>query len=672
MTHIRLSFLALMVLLVSARAQAAPVMGFDRADLDTTCAPCKDFYQFANGGWVGRNSIPPAQSSWGSFNILAERNLVNLRDILERAANDRSAKPGSDNRRIGDYHRACMDSLAAEAAGASPMQPMLVAIDGVRNPRDVARQIGWVHAHGLRGGFSLGAGPDAKRSDLTIANAGQGGLGLPDRDYYTKTDSASAGMRAEYLAHIERSLGLLGRKDAAIEAQQVMAIETALAKASMTNVQRRDPNATYHKVPLDTLKAWTPEFDWATYFIARGMKAPDSVNVGQPDFMRAFSALLATTSAADWQSYLRWGVVDQSASTLSEKFVQEDFRFRQKQTGAREIQPRWKRCLQAVDQDLGDLLGQVYVRERFTPQARARALKLVRNLEAALGERIVALDWMSEATKAAARVKLDAFANRIGYPDKFRTYDGVEVRRDSWTANRMHARRAEVKRRIDKIGQPVDKGEWGMTPPTVNAFYSPSFNSINFPAGILQPPFYDPEWDDALNYGAIGAVIGHEMTHGFDDQGRQFDSAGNLRDWWTAQDAAQYKERATKVAEQFEQYTVAGGLHVNGRLTLGENIADLGGLAVAFHALQKAQAGKPDPKLDGFSQAQRFFLSYARVWRRLDRDEALATMVKTNPHSPARFRVLGPLSNLDEFAAAFGCKAGDPMVREASQRVRIW
>lgn len=664
-------FLSLLTLCLATSVQAAPPH-FDRADLDTTCSPCKDFYQFANGGWVGRTTIPPSQSRWGSFSILAEQNQAILLGLLERAAKDRTAKPGSDTRRIGDYFAACMDSVAAEKAGAKPLQPILTAIDGIRTQKELAQQFGWLHAHGIRGGFNFGAGPDPKRSDLTIAQAGQGGLGLPDRDYYIKTDSASVALRAEYAAHVARNLKLLGRSDAEKEAARIMALETSLAKASMTNVQRRDPNATYNKVPLDTLKAWTPAFDWAMYFTARGMRSPDSVNVGQPDFMRAFAALLASTPVSDWQAYLRGAVVEQSAATLSGAFVEEDFRFRQKQTGAREIQPRWKRCLQSVDQDLGDLLGQEYVRGQFTPEARARALKMVQNLEAALGERIVALDWMSSATKAAAKVKLDAFTNRIGYPDKYRTYDGVEVTRDSWMANRLRARKAEVKRSTDKVGKPVDKSEWGMTPPTVNAFYSPSFNSINFPAGILQAPFYHPEWDDALNYGAIGAVIGHEMTHGFDDRGRQFDPKGNLRDWWTAEDATHYKARAAKVAEQFDGYTVVGGVPVNGKLTLGENIADLGGLAVAYHALQLARAGKPDPKLDGFTQEQRFFLSYARVWRAIDRDEALVTRVKTDPHSPGRFRVVGPLSNLDEFAAAFGCKEGDPMVREASKRVRIW
>ena len=664
--------LPLLALLAVSESHAAPASGFDRADLDTTCAPCRDFYQYANGGWVGRTQIPPTQSRWGTFSILAERNQLVLWRILEKAAKDRTAKPGSDTRRIGDYYASCMDSAAAEKAGITPLQPMLSAIEGIRTPKDVVTQLGWVHAHGIRGAFNFGAGPDAKRSDLTIANAGQGGLGLPDRDYYTKSDSASVALRREYAAHLARNFKLLGRADAEDAAVRVMAIETALANASMTNVQRRDPNATYHKVPLDTLRAWTPAVDWSVYFAARAMAAPDSVNVGQPDFMRAFSGLIASVPTADWQAYLQGAVLEQSAPTLSSAFVEEDFRFRQKQTGAREMQPRWKRCLQSTDMDLGDLLGLAYVQERFTPDARARALKMVQNLEAALGERIATLDWMSAATKTAAQVKLGAFANRIGYPDKFRTYEGVEVTRSSWPTNRLRAREAEIKRNTDKIGKPVDKSEWRMTPPTVNAFYSPSFNSINFPAGILQPLFYDPAWDDALNYGAIGAVIGHEMTHGFDDQGRQFDPEGNLRDWWTAEDAARYKERAAKVVAQFDGYTVAGNVPVNGKLTLGENIADLGGLAVAYHALHKARAGKPDPMIDGFTQDQRFFLSYARVWRAVDRDEAVVTRVKSDPHAPGRFRVIGPLSNLEEFARAFGCRAGDGMVREEASRVRIW
>ncbi len=524
----------------------------------------------------------------------------------------------------------------------------------------------------MRAGFGLFPGPDAKRSDLTIVNASQGGLGLPDRDFYTRPDSASEVLRGVYGSHLARMFGLLGRNDADVAADHVMAIETALAKASRTNVQRRDPNANYHFVSLDTLRAWTPGFDWSAYFAVRNLKAPDSLNVGQPEFFRAFAALATSTPLADWQDYLRSKIADDAAPTLTNTWVLEDFSFRRRLSGAREMQPRWKRCLQATDQDLGDALGQLYVREHFPPAARDRALGLVHNLEAALDDRIAALDWMSPATKRAAKAKLAAFAEHIGYPASWRDYRGLELSPTDYATNRRASQVWEQQRQFARIGGPVRKDEWRMSAPTVNAFYSPPFNSINFPAGILQPPFYDASWDEPLNYGGIGAVIGHEMTHGFDDSGRQYDGAGNLRDWWTAEDAARYKERADKVAAQFDAFEVPGGLHVNGRLTLGENIADLGGLAVAYAAMEKALAGKPRRLIDGYTPEQRFFLSYARVWRSTMRPEALQNMVKTNPHSPAMFRVNGPLANLDEFRKAFGCKDGDGMVRAAEQRARIW
>ncbi len=659
--------------LASAPSWSAPrPPAFDRADLDTTCAPCADFARFANGGWLARQSIPAAFSSWGSFDVLEEQNQLTLLGILGKASATRGGSPDAPTRRIGDYYAACMDSLAAEAAGATPMQPLLADVDGMATRQDLAAQLAWLHAHGVRAAFGLGATPDPRRSDLTIASFSQGGLGLPDRDYYVRDDSASVALRADYVAHVQRTFALLGRADAAGEAATVMAMESALAHASMTNVQRRDPNAVYHKVPMDSLRVLCGGLDWSRYFERRGVRAPDSVNVQQLRFATVLDSLVSVATIDEWKTYLRWKIVDDAAPLLSNAFVNEDFAFRQKLTGAKEMLPRWKRCLRATDQDLGDLLGQAYVRERFSPRARERALALVRNLEAALGERIAALEWMSPQTQRAARAKLDAFANKIGYPDLWRDYAGVSVTRGGWLANRLECRRWETNRLMQRIGQPVDKREWSMTPPTVNAFYSSSFNSINFPAGILQPPFYDPSWDDALNYGAIGAVIGHEMTHGFDDRGRQFDAAGNLRDWWTADDAARYKERAQKVIDQFDAYTVAGGVPVNGKLTLGENIADLGGLAVAYAAFEKATAGRPRRTIDGFTPEQRFFLSWARVWRSLERDESLVTRVKTDPHSPDDLRINGPLSNLDEFRKAFGCREGDAMVREAAKRARIW
>ena len=675
MRRIQTAFLSLLALASVSPARAAgPGPIFSRVNMDTTCSPCRDFDQFANGGWKRVAKIPPSMANWGSFTELAERNLAELRGILEAAAAEQAA-PGSNGAKLGTFYSTCMDSAAAEAAGAAPIQPLMSAIDGMKDKAELAKQVAWLHAHGVRGAlFTFIGMPDRKNSDRMIANAGQGGLGLPDRDYYFRSDSASNAIRAEYLGHIARLFQLVGRAeaDARAAADRIVALEKSLAEASMTNVQRRDPDATYHKLPLDSLRAMAPAFDWSAYLAGRTLRI-DSLNVQQPGFFRALDRIVTATPLADWQDYLRWRVLDDAAPLLSSAFADEDFRYNRMLTGVKEQQPRWKRCVRATDQDLGDLLGQAYVKRRFPPEARERALRLVRNLEAALGDHLAGLEWMGEATRAAARGKLEAFANRIGYPDTWRDYAAVEVKPGPFFANRMAARTAETTRLTARIDKPVDRGEWFMTAPTVNAFYSASFNSINFPAGILQPPFFDPAWDDAVNYGGIGVVIGHEMTHGFDDSGRKFDAKGNLRDWWTPEDAKNYKERSDKIAQQYSGYTVLDTLHLNGRLTLGENTADIGGVAIAYAALQHELASRPRPGLiEGFTPEQRFFLSHARVWRGLPRDEQLRQQVLTNPHSPAHWRVNGPLSVLDEFAKAFGCKAGDPMVAAPETRARIW
>ncbi|HEV2104264.1 MAG TPA: M13 family metallopeptidase [Candidatus Eisenbacteria bacterium] len=655
----------------TAKPAAVEKAPFQRADMDTTCAPCRDFDQFANGGWYQHATMPPSYARYGSFEELRDHNQDILHGILEKL---RAAPPADAHRRkLADYYSACLDSDAAEAAGAGPMQPLLTAIDGMKGAGDLGREVAWLHAHGVPGLFGFFANQDPRHSADEIAFASQGGLGLPDRDYYLKTDSASAATRDAYVAHMGRMFELLGESatDAAAHAGRVMAIETALAGASMTNVQRRDPIATYHKMPADSLGLLAPSLDWSAYFTGRSIH-PAEVNVTQPEFFRALGRLIDATPVDDWKAYLRWKVVDDAAPLLSSKFVDEDFHFRQVLSGVKEMQPRWKRCTAATDRDLGELLGAEYVKVAFTPADKARMLTMVHNLEAALAERLKTLPWMSDPTRVQAEAKLAAYLNKIGYPNTWRDYTSLQVTRDSWYANRMAAAEFEAKRNLDKLGKPVDRGEWTMSPPTVNAYYSASLNSINFPAGILQPPFFDAHADDATNYGAIGAVIGHEMTHGFDDHGRQFDGAGDLRDWWTPQDAANYKERAQKVVEQFNGYTVNDTLHVNGRLTLGENIADLGGLAIAYAAMEKAYAHEPRTKIQGFTPEQRFFLGYARIWREIQRPEALRTQVLTNPHSPGHWRADGPLSNLKEFQDAWGCKAGDPMVRPDDVRARIW
>jgi predicted metalloendopeptidase len=659
-------------------AHAAPksmtMPALSRANMDTTCAPCKDFNRYANGGWIDHNEIPPAYSTWGSFAVLAENNRNVLLGILERAATDKNAAPTSPTGMLGNYWCACMDSAAADAAGAKPIQGMLGELDAITSTKDLPARVAALHANGLPGMFSFRSEQDAKHSDLQIAAVGQGGLGLPDRDYYLRTDSAAVATRSRYAEHIVNTFVLLGdpADRARASADAILGLETSLAQASMTNVQRRDPNAVYHKLPLDSLRALSPNFDWSAYLAARGIPTPDSINIAQPAFVQAVNGLITSVPLDTWKSYLRWKVVNDAAANLSAAFENEDFRFSQVLSGAEAKLPRWKRCLSWEDRDLGDLLGQAYVKQQFPPAARQRALDMVHNLEAALGDRIQTLDWMGPDTKTRAVGKLHAFEEKIGYPNTWRDYAGVKVSRTDLVANRFATARYEIKRNTDKIGKPVDRGEWFMTAPTVNAFYNSSLNSINFPAGILQPPFFDPSWDDATNYGGIGAVIGHEMTHGFDDRGRQFDAKGNLTDWWLPEDVNRYKERSDKVAAQYSSYTVLDTLHLNGRLTLGENTADLGGVAVAYHALEKALAKKPQGKIDGFTPQQRFFLAYARVWASKQRPAAMRTQVQTNPHSPAMWRVNGPLSNLPEFQQAFGCKEGDPMVRAADVRARIW
>ncbi|MCE9628163.1 MAG: M13 family metallopeptidase, partial [Candidatus Eisenbacteria bacterium] len=586
-------------------------------------------------------------------------------------AGDKSAKSGSDGARLRDYFTSCMDSAGAEQKGGTPIAGILADVDGMTSAKDLGRKLGWLHANGIGGGFNLFAAQDARNSESVIALIAQGGLGLPDREYYLRTDSASVATRDVYVRALGNLLKLSGDAAAEAHAKAVLELETAFAKASMTNVQRRDPKAVYHKMPLDSVRALAPGFDWNGYLAVRNAKVGD-VNVNQPDFVRAFDGLLASTPLETWKAYLKGRILFDAAPTLSSAYVKEWFALRQALTGTTEMLPRWKRCIAETDDALGEILGQSYVKVAFTPNDKVRMQTMVKNLRAALGDRIAVAPWMGDSTRIAAQGKLDLFAEKIGYPDKWKDYSSVKVMPGQHYTNRMNANAFEVARNIEKIGKPVDKSEWSMTPPTVNAYYSGSLNSINFPAGILQPPFFDSKADDATNYGAIGAVIGHEMGHGFDDRGRQFDGKGNLRDWWTAADVERYKKLADAVRQQFNDYTVLDTVHVNGSLTLGENLADLGGLAVAYAAMQKAYANQPRTKLGGFTPEQRFFLGWARVWRNLQTDSDLRTQVQTDPHSPAKWRINGPMSNLKEFHDAWGCKHGDAMVRPESAQVRIW
>ena len=668
------------LMLASAPALAAPptragVKPIDPANMDTAIRPGDDFYRYANGKWMEHNPIPPDESRWGAFSELLEHNSQVLHGILDEAAKTSGAPRGSALQMSGDFYASAMDSAAIEAAGVRPLGEELVRIAGVSGLDALQDELARLQNEGVRVPFALSAAQDAKHSTAVIVQIAQSGLGLPDRDYYTKTDAASKQLRDQYVAHVTTMFALLGDGGtaAAANAATVLAVETRLANASMTRVQRRDPEASYHRMPFDSLRVVAPAITWSRLFDGCGIADRGPVNVGQPEFLKQVDAMLTTVPIADWRTYLRWQLIHTTSELLSAAFVNENFDFNGRiLTGATQLRPRWKRMLQVEDQSIGEALGQLYVARAFSPAARARAQAMVAGLRAELRDRIQHLAWMSPATREQAIHKLDAFAVKIGYPDAWRDYSGLAIDRGPLVLNVMRARQFEFRRVVAKLGKPVDRKEWGMTPPTVNAYYNARMNEIVFPAGILQPPFFDADADDAVNYGGIGAVIGHEMTHGFDDQGRKSDADGNLTDWWTPADQAQYNARSGLVEKQFSDYVAIDSMHVNGKLTLGENLADLGGLSIAYGALQKALAGKPRPKIDGFTPEQRFFLSYAQVWRQNVRPEALRLRINTDSHSPGNFRCNGPLSNMTEFAQAFGLKDGVPMVRPAAKRAKIW
>jgi putative endopeptidase len=654
-------------------AAASLHAGIDPKNLDTTVDPTQDFFLYANGGWQKANPIPAAYSQWGAFNEVDEHNKTALHRILDRAATNEKA--GSIEKQVGDFYASGMDEGAINVAGVSPLQSDLTRLAAVKTPADAQAAMALLHRYKIRAGFIFGSEPDAKDSSMVMAGLGQSGLGLPDRDYYFRDDEKSKKLREQYVVHVAKMLELAGDTPEAAKtgAEAVMRLETALAKGSKTNVELRDPVANYHKLSLAEAQKLTPHLDWKAYFAAVGIPAPEFVDIGQPDFFAALDAELANAPASDWQAYFRWQLVHNAAPYLSTLFVNENFDFYGKTlTGTKELRDRWKRVLDTVDRSAGEALGQLYVAENFPPESKRRMLALVDNLRAALRDRLKTLEWMDEPTRAKALGKLDAFGVKIGYPDKWIDYSKLQVDRGSYVRNVLRANEFNFHRDIVKIGKPVDPTEWQMSPPTVNAYYDPQRNEIVFPAGILQAPFFDANADDAVNYGGIGAVIGHEMTHGFDDQGRQFDAQGNLTDWWTPESAKLFLERSKAIVKQFAGYSAFDDLHLNGELTQGENIADLGGLKIAYAAFKKATAGKPAEKIDGFTPEQRFFLSWANVWHTNMRDAALRLQVNTDPHSPARFRVNGPISNLDEFYAAFGVPENSPMRRALADRVTIW
>jgi putative endopeptidase len=647
--------------------------GLDARNLDPAAGACRDFFQYADGGWLKSNPIPPAYSRWSLDDEISERNLSILKDILQNAAARPDAPAGSSAQKIGDFYAAAMDETGIEKAGLAPLKDDLSAIAALKSPADVAAL---VRAWQLRGNsvlFEFEAQPDLKDSNKNIAYAGQGGLGLPDRDYYTRDDAKSKQLRVKYEAHVARMLGLLGDADAKNEAAWVLALETQLAKASLDRVALRDPANSYHIYTLKDADAKTPLFSWSGFFHDFGRADIASFSLAQPEFFVAADKALSEVPTSHWQAYLRWHLIDAHAAYLGKTFVDANFDFRGRTLrGAKELQPRWKRAIRSADGALGELLGQEYVAQVFPPEAKQRALQLVDNLKTALHARIARLDWMSAETKTAAYAKLDTLVAKIGYPDKWRDYSKLEISRASYVQNMRAAGAFEAQRQFAKFDRPVDRSEWDMTPQTVNAYYNPMGNEVVFPAAQLLPPYFDAKADDALNYGGIGSVIGHEMTHGFDDEGSRFDSKGNLSDWWSKHDRAEFEARTARLVNQFGGYVAVDDLHINGALTLGENIADLGGLLVAYDAFKLTSQGKGEEKIEGLTPDQRFFLSYAQTWRTAQRPEQLRLQVQSNEHAPAKFRTNGPLSDMPAFASAFGCKPGDAMVQPQAKIVDIW
>ncbi|HEY7171235.1 MAG TPA: M13 family metallopeptidase [Vicinamibacterales bacterium] len=663
------SFVAVPLATSFTYAQTRSASGLELAALNRGVDPCTDFYQFACGGWLAANPIPADRARWGRFDELREKNLDVLRRVLEQAAGGRD----QSTKKIGDYYATCMDEEAINRRGATPLDPDLKNIAALQNVDRLPELLAELHKTGVNALFGFGSEADFKDASTVIAIAAQGGMGLPDRDYYFRDDARSVDIRKQYEAHVAKMLTLAGAPaaQANTDATNVMRIETALAKAALDVVARRNPANQYHKMAVAALQQLTPRFNWSRYL--RGIAAPpfDAINVTEPDFFRAFDQLLGSTSIEDLRTYLRWHLVHQSAVMLSAPFVDENFRFYSGTLqGVEQQRPRWKRCVDFVDADLGEALGQGFVKEAFGPQAKADTLRMVHEVENELEKDITTLDWMTADTKKQALAKLHAVMDKIGYPEKWRDYSALTIERGDALGNSQRANAFEFHRELSKIGKPLDKTEWSMTPPTVNAYYNPLQNNINFPAGILQPPFYSASHDAAVNYGGAGAVIGHELTHGFDDQGRQFDAQGNLKDWWTASDGTAFEQRASCFVNQYSNYTAVDDVKLNGKLTLGENTADNGGLRLAFLAYVASQAGRAPQTLDGFTPDQRVFLGWAQVWCENRRPQYERLQAQTNPHSPGRYRVNGVVSNMPEFQKAFSCKSDAPMAK--GTQCRVW
>jgi len=668
-----MSFRIALLLLLPPLALAAdpPKPGVDVGAMDKSANPCVDFYQYACGNWKANNPIPADRSRWGRFTELSDRNEKVLLGILKNAS-AANASRGPIDQKIGDYYASCMNEAAIDRKGIEPLQPELDRIRRIAGKQDLVAEIAHLHRSGVPVLFNFGSSPDNKDSNRTIADLDQGGLSLPGREYYLNSDAKSVETRQRFEQHAARMLQLAGDspETATSKARAVLDFETALAKASLDRVARRDPANTYHMMRKEELLLIAPDFPWDAYFSAVSVPQFDSLNVDTPDFVRQVSTSAASNPMDQWKAYLTYHLLRARADELPEAFEKEAFDFWGRYlAGTKEMRPRDRRCLVAVDRELGDLLGQEYIEAAFGPDAKAQTNQMVAALEKALEEDIRTLPWMTETTKQAALGKLHAITNNVGYPKKWRDYSAVTVARNDYFGNAARASGAARQRDLDKIGKPTDKSEWEMTTPTVNAYYEPQLNSINFPAGILQPPFFDAKRDTAVNLGAIGAVIGHEMTHGFDDQGRKYDAQGDVRDWWTPTDAAEFEKRAACIANEYSAFSPIGDVKLNGRLTLGENTADNGGVRVALRALDDTLKGKKD-KIDGFTPEQRLFLGYAQIWCENTAPEQLRLRAITDPHSPGRFRVNGVVQNMPEFEKAFACKVGQPMV--GANACRVW
>ena len=650
--------------------------GLELKSIDRSVGACEDFYQYAVGGWRSAHPLPAIYARYGRFEEVSERNRQTLRNILETSAKEASAERGSNAQKIGDFWTSCMAESDIEAAGINPIQPDLDRINAITTRAQVVAEIQRLQQRGLPTLFRFGAQNDFKNSKMIIGLVAQSGLALPDRDYYLLDSDRFKTTRRQYVEHLTKMFQLSGLDGAraAADAERVMTLETALARASMARIDQRNPENTYHITPVSELQSIAPALEFARFFESLGLNDLRSVNVAQPEFIREAAKLVQELPVETWKAYLRWNVLDAAAPYLSSAFVNQNFAFRgQTLSGQKENEPRWQRCIRAADQNVGELLGQEYVKTRFTPEAKAKMNELIDNLVAALRENIPALSWMGPETKQAALQKLEAFRRRIGYPDKWIDYTTLDVGRDSLLSNVLAANAFRVRRAVNRIGKPDDPNEWGFfTPSTVNASYSPNTNNITFPAGILQPPFYDPAADDAYNYGGIGTVIGHEMTHGFDDSGAKFDAEGNLRNWWTAEDLKKFQESAACIVDEYGQWNVEEGLNLQGKLVVGEAIADLGGATLALRAYRKSLEGKERRTLDGYTPEQRFFLGFAQVWGQNMATEEARRRALTDPHAPGPARVNLTVRNMPEFQDAWNCPEGTKMTRTSSERCRIW